>query len=214
MWRVACVCGGLTPDAWECIGFSWAVWERHCPSLSLSLFFLSHLLSNVWSPLMWTCCQYKGSLHLSLFAYWREKGSFTGPCSRTPTHPNLLILISYRQLGLTGSLWESRCLSLMPLHCGLWGHAGGNMCHVPTCLQEPHQNQAALLYTAPRHTHSHSHIGRQACGGAPAQYVLSCQNVQQHIRSNISLVIKLYHTFAVSPATCVFGQIIIMLWYR
>lgn len=39
MWRIACVCvrwPHTSPDAWECIGFSWAVWEK---TLSLSLFF-------------------------------------------------------------------------------------------------------------------------------------------------------------------------------
>lgn len=37
-----CVClrrPHINPDAWECIGSSWVVWERHCPSLSFSVSF-------------------------------------------------------------------------------------------------------------------------------------------------------------------------------
>lgn len=49
-----------SPDAWECIRFSWAVWKKHpppssFPSFSSPYFFfflISHLRSNVWSPLM------------------------------------------------------------------------------------------------------------------------------------------------------------------
>lgn len=74
MWHVACVHGGLThAQTRGCIGFSCGVWERHC-SLSLSLFFLSHLLSNGLLSCEHTAS--KKDLFIS-FTSWSEKGSLT-----------------------------------------------------------------------------------------------------------------------------------------
>ena len=90
-----CVCvrwPHTSPDAWECIGFSWAVWEK---TLSLSLFF--YLILSQACGLF--SCEHTASIKDlfispsfgSLFASWCEKGSFTGACSLTPTHLNLSV---------------------------------------------------------------------------------------------------------------------------
>lgn len=93
MWRCMCVCGGLTQAQTR-----GSVLDSHGLSgkdTVPSLFFISHLLSNVWSPLMWTHCQHKGPLHLLSFASWCEKGSFTESCRLTPTHPNLSVTTNW-----------------------------------------------------------------------------------------------------------------------
>lgn len=99
MWRVSvcvCVCGGHTQAQTR-----GSVLDSHGLSgkdtVPLSLF-LSHPLSSVWSSLMWTQCQHKGSLHLSLlvpFASLCEKGSFTGAFSLTPTYSNLSVTANW-----------------------------------------------------------------------------------------------------------------------
>lgn len=79
--------------------------------------------------------------------------------------------ISYCQLKLIWSLWESRCLSLMPLDCGVRGSTGGTMCHVPACLRGLCQKPCFLsIHCTHRHTRPHMqlHIERNACGEAAA----------------------------------------------
>lgn len=61
-----CVCGGHTQAQTR----GSVLDPRGLPgkdTVLLSLF-LSHSLRSVWSPLMWTHCQHKGSLHLSFWA--------------------------------------------------------------------------------------------------------------------------------------------------
>lgn len=137
VWHVSmCVRRPRTSlDAWEWIGFSWVVWERHCP---LSFY---HICSQTCGLLS---CEHSASikdLFISLFHIPMWKG-FIHRARLSNPHPNF---ISYCQLGLTGSLWESRCLSLMLLHCGLLGWAGGIMRHVSAC-----SNQGS-----PPNTHTH-----------------------------------------------------------
>lgn len=120
-----------------------------------------------------------------------EKASFTEPCRLTPTHPNLSVTAN---LGLTGSLWESRCLSLMPLRCGLWGYAGRNYV---SCSGMSVRGSPKTVMSLSRHTHTRphmrpAHMKRNACGEASGDCLLWCRNVQWRRRLKIAGTIKVF----------------------
>jgi len=155
-----CVREGHTPVQTQLrrVGVYWILmgWEK---TLSLSL--LLCLIPSQACGLL--SCEHTASikdLFISLFglsfASWCEKVSFT-EVLQSNSHSSQFI--SYCQLDLTGNLWESRCLSLMLPLCGLWGYAGGTMCHVPACLQGFCQTMLPLSIQHPdTHAHTCSYI--------------------------------------------------------
>lgn len=118
-------CGGgrphTSPDTWECIGFAWPSGRNTVPLPSFLFSFFPFFWYRICSQMCGLLsCEPAGGIKApfiqSPLRRDAEKASFTEPCRLTPTHPNLSVTAN---LGLTGSLWESRCLSLMPLRCGL-----------------------------------------------------------------------------------------------
>lgn len=155
------MCGEATHQLRR-VGVYWIL--MGCLRKTLSLSLLLYLIPSQACGLV--SCEHTSSikdLFISLlrlcFASRCEKGSFT---EAVQSNSHSFQFISYCQLDLTGSLWESRCLSLMLLLCGLWAYAGGTMCHVPACLQGLCQTMLPLNTQHPD-THAHTCSYIQTC---------------------------------------------------
>lgn len=157
------------------VGVDWILMCRLGKTLSLSL--LLYLLPSEMCSLL--SCEHTArikSLFISLCSLSlpsrSEKDSFT-QAPRSNSHSSQFI--SYCQLELTGSLWESRCLSLMLRFCGLWGYAAGTVCHVPACRQWGASSDCASHGdSASRHTHAHTCRCIETC----LRWLLSSRNIQ------------------------------------
>lgn len=97
MWRVACVCAVATHNPRR-VGVYWILMGCLGKTLSLSLFFYL-ILCQACGLLSCEDTASIKDLFISLFrlsfASWCEKSSFTGPCSLTPTHPNLSVTTNW-----------------------------------------------------------------------------------------------------------------------
>lgn len=172
---------------------------------------------------MWTHCQYKGSLHLSLsalFCILMWKGFIHwAPQSKLPPIP-------IYQLPSIGPNWELVGIQVLIINAAsLWfvRIRGRNYVSCSCLSAWVSPNHASPLMLHPdAHTPTHAVTYRKTClwwDFCRMSFVLpKCAVAYKviYIRTiEVTIVnARKFQTCAVSTATCVLGQIIIMLWYH